>query len=236
MKTTGLLSFFERINYSWNEDLENIGTICHFTKTRHDLSKTPGDMSYGSEQAFLVKGIAQHIGAKRFFEIGTGRGTSSYSVALEPTVEKVSTVDIVPHFQKKKEAIGYREAIVSNQDLYEMIPFEEKSKIEFNHVSDYHRIMEKDKESYDLAFIDGNHSDVNVILQDYLICRHLLREGGLILFDDYHPSKFAVKTVVDEILKKDSSYEAELVCFHGHIFDTKRASLDNGIAIFRKKA
>ena len=235
MKTTALLTYFEKCEYEWENDLENLSVICHFTKTRHNETRTAGEMSYGSEQCFLVKAIAQKIKAKKFFEIGTGRGTSSYSVALEPEIEKVSTVDIVSHIQKKNEAIGYRSALVSNQDLYEMIHFKEKEKIEFNHVSEYQRIIDSESKTYDLAFIDGDHTNVEVIAQDFLISQTMVKEDGIILFDDYHPSKFSVRKVVDYILEEDSSYEAELVCFHGHLFEKERAAKDNGIVVLKRR-
>lgn len=234
MKTTNLLDYFEKISYNWQEDRETLSKICHFTKTRVDPSRSEGDMSFGAEQCFLVKAVAQHIGAENFFEIGTGRGTACYSVALEPKIQKVVTVDIISHFQKKREAIGYREAIVSNDDLYQMIPYEEKEKIQFKHVSEVPFFVDEMEDEFDLAFIDGNHTDKDIIINDFNISDKLVRDGGIILFDDYHPTKFAVKSVVDEILKANPNYTAELVCFHGHLFDKDRSVFDNGIVVVTK--
>ena len=163
MLITNLNDFFDKVNYSWQSDLEKMKIINHFTKTRVDPNKQEGFMSYGGEQSFLVKSIAAHVGAKKFFEIGTGRGTACYSVALESNIDEVVTVDIVSHFQKKKEAIGYREAIVSNDDLYQLIPFEEKAKIKFRHVSEIPSLIDELEDEFDLAFIDGNHTDEKII-------------------------------------------------------------------------
>ena len=101
MKVTNLKDYFERIGYDWENDKEKLSLICNFTKTRIDPSKNAGEMSFGSEQCFLVKSVARDMKAQKFFEIGTGRGTACYSVALEDTIEEVYTIDIVSHFQKK---------------------------------------------------------------------------------------------------------------------------------------
>lgn len=234
MKITNLLDYFERIEFDWTEDLENLRTICHYTKTRVDPNKNQGQMSYGAEQSFLVKAVCNHIKAKKFFEIGTGRGTACYSVALEETIDQIVTVDIVHHFIRKREAIGYREAIVSNEDIYKLIPFKEKQKIAFKHTSDVSVYENNMASKFDLAFIDGNHTDIDIIKNDFRIANKLVRDGGIILFDDYHPTRFAVKEVVDEILDNNPNFDAELVCFHGHLFDKERMTSDTGIVIVTK--
>ena len=234
MKITNLKEYFERINYDWKADLNKLSTICHFTKTRHDPNKQEGQMSFGAEQCFLVKSIVSNIGANKFFEIGTGRGTACYSVSLEETIEEIVTVDIVSHYQKKKEAIGYREAIVSNSDLYEMIPFEEKEKIKFKHTSEVPFFIQEFIGEFDVAFIDGDHTNTNIIRNDFELCNKMVRDGGIILFDDYHPEKFAVKEVADKILDENPNFKAELVCFHGHLFDEDRKVENNGILVVTK--
>ena len=123
----------------------------------------------------------------------------------------------------------------SNHDLYQMIPFHEKEKVRFFNVSQYSDLASQKEGFFDIAFIDGDHTNEKVILNDYMISKHLLREDGVFLFDDYHPEKFSVKSVVDQILESDSSLEAELVCFHGHLFDKERSVTDNGIVIVKKK-
>ena len=234
MKTTNLEDYFKRLGYNWKDDLSKLSTICHYTKTRVNPNKNEGDMSFGAEQCFLVKAIANNIKSERFFEIGTGRGTACFAVALEESIEEVVTIDIISHFQKKKEAIGYREAVVSNEDIYHMIPFDQKEKIKFKHVSEVPFFVDEMEGEFDLAFIDGNHTDVNIILNDFNIANKLVRDGGIILFDDYHPTKFAVKEVVDKVLSENPSFKSELVCFHGHLFEQDRKVSDTGIVVVTK--
>ena len=191
-------------------------------------------MSFGAEQCFLVKAAASSINATKFFEIGTGRGTACYSVALEESIDEVVTIDIVSHFQKKKEAIGYKEAVVSNDDIHQLIPFDEKEKIKFKHTSEVPFFIDEMEDEFDIAFIDGNHTDVDIIMNDFNIANRLVRDGGMILFDDYHPTKFAVKEVVDKILAENADFKAELVCFHGHLFDQDRMVSDTGVVVVTK--
>ena len=216
MKITNLQDFCVQAGYNYHADLEKLSTICDYTKTRVNNDRHRGEMSYGSEQCFLIKAIANSIDTAHFFEIGTGRGTASYAVSLLQSVDRVVTVDIVPHTKKVHTAIGYQPAYVSNKDICDLIPYEEKSKISFKHVDDLKEILEQNENKFDLAFIDGDHSNFDVIMNDFAMCEWLVRPGGVILFDDYHPDKFAVKTVADKILKQNPDYSAELVCFHGH--------------------
>lgn len=234
MKTINIIEYFDRVGYDWNKDLDKLSRICHFTKTRANPNKVEGEMSFGAEQCFFVKSVAKSIGATKFFEIGTGRGTACYAVALEDTVEEVVTVDIISHYQKKREAIGYKEAIVSNADIYDMIEYSEKEKIKFKHVSEVPFFIEEMEGQFDLAFIDGDHTDVDVIMNDFNIANKLVRDGGIILFDDYHPTKFSVKKVVDQVLADNPAFESELVCFHGHLFDEDRKVSDTGIVVVTK--
>tara|TARA_R110000787_G_scaffold105850_9_gene213452 strand:- start:660 stop:1364 length:705 start_codon:yes stop_codon:yes gene_type:complete len=234
MKTINLEEYFAKVGYDWKKDLNKLSTICHFTKTRVDLNKEEGVMSFGAEQCFLVKAAASNINATRFFEIGTGRGTACYSVALEESIDEIVTIDVVSHFQKKKEAIGYREAIVSNDDIHQMIPFDEKDKIKFKHTSEVPFFVDEMEDEFDIAFIDGNHTDVSIIENDFNVCNKLVRSGGVILFDDYHPSRFAVKEVADKILEQNPDFRAELICFHGHLFEPARKAEDYGILMVTK--
>ena len=73
-----------------------------------------------------------------------------------------------------------------------------------------------------------------IILNDFNIANKLVRDGGIILFDDYHPTKFAVKEVVDKVLSENPSFKSELVCFHGHLFEQERKVSDTGIVVVTK--
>lgn len=234
MKTVSVVEYFEEMGYDWKNDRDSIEHILELTKTRPKNNPPEKYVpSAGVEQTYLVKAIAESLGVKNYFEIGTGRGTSCYAVSLLPHVENIITVDIVSHFTKKNEAINSKPVVVSNADLYEMIKFEEKDKIRFKHVSELPYIVEDHEEEMDLAFIDGNHTDYDIVMQDYLNCKKVLKPGGTVIFDDYHPEKFIVKKVVHDILEQDKSIEATLVCVTGHIFETDKKKTDSGMVVFK---
>ena len=95
MKITSLSDFFSRCNYDWEKDKEEIKHICSLTKTRPDEEKTEFEFSYGMEQTFFIKAASEYLNASSFFEIGTGRGTASYAVSLNPKIKNITTVDII---------------------------------------------------------------------------------------------------------------------------------------------
>jgi predicted O-methyltransferase YrrM len=237
MNNIGLLEFFNKAGYDWQQDKEAIKDICFYTKSRVDNNKSSHDFdfAYGMEQPFILKAIADKIGANNFFEIGTGRGTASYSVSLSKTVSNISTIDIVPFYQKRVEAIGYEQAHVSNSDLRDMIKLPEKNKIKFYERSQFGEVLQdQPKNGYDLFFIDGNHTDFNVIKEDYLMCKLMSADNAVLVWDDYYPNKFAIKDVVSSVLNEDRSLRAFLLSSRGHLFGTKPPELKEGMVVMMK--
>jgi len=232
MKTTSLKDFFQRISYDWEKDKPPLSEILKLSKTRVNSSINKFVLSWGMEQTFFIKACCQSIGCKNFFEIGTGRGTASYAVSLIPHVEKIVTVDIIPHDQKQNTAINFNPAVVSNKDIYEMVSLEEKEKITFHHVNDYQFILENYNSFFDVAFIDGCHEDYDIIMNDFKIVSQVIKNGGWIIWDDYDPNRFEVKNVVTEIVKKHK-LRCELIEFRGHLFGTKLPEKQAGEVIMR---
>ena len=221
MKITSLNDFFSRCNYDWEKDKEEIKHICSLTKTRPDEEKTEFEFSYGMEQTFFIKAAIEHLNASSFFEIGTGRGTASYAVSLCSKIKNITTVDIIPFDQKCDSAINYKPARLSNKDIFEMVEIPTKDKIEFKHVSDYPLITALHSNCYDVCFIDGCHEDKNVIMQDFNICYHLVKDQGYIIWDDYDPDQFEVKNVIESIIS-EKGFDCELVEFRGHLFNGEK--------------
>lgn len=237
MRTIALNDFFGAIGYDWRKDEENIKTICYYTKTRVDKAKYGKDytLGFGAEQTFLLKAVTEWINATNFFEIGTGRGTACYAVSLVPSVQSIHTVDILNFKQKFATAIGHKPASVSLADIREKIPFKEKSKVSFHHRSAFANLRSMYAGQFDLAFIDGDHTSGKVILEDYSVCKNLLNKNGIILWDDYDPDQFAVKGIVDNLLKNNKNFDALLVEQRGHLFKDKPAEKDRGVVIMKSE-
>lgn len=233
MKTLSLNEFFNKINYNWAKDKEQIKTICHYTKTRVNPNKTEVSLDWGTEQTFLIKAIAEWINAKSFFEIGTGRGTACYAVSLISHIKDIHTIDILQFNQKFSTAIGYKPANVSLSDIRNLIPFPEKSKISFHHRKECLSLQKQFPKHFDLCFIDGDHTNKSVILEDYAICQKLMKDNGIILWDDYDPDRFVVKEIVEE-LSKDPSLDIVLIEQRGHLFNDKPIEHGKGVVLMKK--
>lgn len=229
MKTINLTHFFELVNYNWEKDKSSISEICKYTKTRPNPEKIEFELTWGMEQTFLVKAIAEWFKADSFFEIGTGRGTACYAISLIPSVKRITTIDIIPFDKKQNTAVNFQPIKASNEDLYQMIPYGEKEKIQFLHRKEIQKAYDQ---KYDLCFIDGNHNKAEIIEDDIKICLALLKENGIIIFDDYDP-KFTVQKVVDRFLKANSQFNSFLIEFRGHLF-TGELEKNKGIVIVGK--
>jgi len=234
MKTLGLNEFFNKIGYDWNKDKNKIETICHYTKTRVNPKKTKVSLDWGTEQTFLIKAVAEWINAKSFFEIGTGRGTACYAVSLIPNINDIHTIDILKFNQKFSTAIGYKPANVSLSDIRNMIPFPEKTKVYFHHRKEFSLLQKQFSKHFDLCFIDGDHTNKAVILEDFAVCQSLMKNNGIVIWDDYDPERFAVKEIVDNLLKKDESLDAILVEQRGHLFKDKPEEYNKGIVLMKR--
>lgn len=234
MQTIALNDFFNKINYNWIKDKDSIKTICHYTKTRVDPNKTEMNLMWGTEQTFLIKAIAEWLKAESFFEIGTGRGTACYATSLIPSIQNIHTVDILHFNQKFHTAIGYKPAFVSLSDIKDLIPFEEKDKISFHIRKEFSFLRDNFSKQFDLAFIDGDHSNKDVILEDYALCKELVKDDGVILWDDYDPERFAVKDIVEDLLVSDSELDAILIEQRGHLFNDKPIESGKGVVIMKK--
>ena len=238
IKNLGLLEFFELTNYDWTKDKSIFNDICYFTKSRVNTDKQSKDfsMGYGMEQPFALKAIADAFSSVNLLEIGTGRGTGSYAVATAESIKKISTIDIVPYSYKRNEAIGYDAAHVSNSDLYEMVKSPGKEKIKFYERKEYSDIIKsKPEKGYDLFFIDGNHSDFNVIAEDFLMCQLLFNENPVIIWDDYYLDKFAIKDVVNAVLEQNKQFKAFLLSTRGHLFGDKPPEENSGMIVMMKE-
>jgi predicted O-methyltransferase YrrM len=190
--------------------------LFRYTKTRVTNPKPANILTdmWGMEQTFLLKSVVDYLKPKKILEIGTGRGTGSYAMSTVDSVEEVITLDIVPYEQKQNTAIDFEPAQVSNADIYSMVNCNTKSKIKFLDRQSY-----VPTDDFDFAYIDGEHEDYNIILQDFVLAKCVLENNGVIVWDDYDVKRFAVKPVIENICKYNPDIRTILVEFRGHIFN-----------------
>ncbi|MFA5023419.1 MAG: class I SAM-dependent methyltransferase [Patescibacteria group bacterium] len=230
METIALVDFFEKIGYDWTKDKDKIEKICYLTKTRVDNNITKFSLLYGMEQPFVIKAISEFFKSDNFFEMGTGRGTASYSVALNSNIKEIVTIDIVGFSQKQSTSVGHRAATVSNKELYEKIGGEEKKKIKFLERKHFSKTISNFSNKFDLCFIDGEHDKESVISEDIRLAQKVSKEGAVFIFDDYCLNKFSVKKIVDNLLN-DKKYNSLLIEMRGHLFDNGRKEKDEGLVV-----
>ena len=227
---------FKKNKFDYKDDQERILKICEITKTRVDPNKKNAQEHYGIEQSFLMHFLAKTYNTETFFEIGTGRGTASYSVALCDTLKKVNTFDIIPFERKFQTAVNFKSFFGSNKDLYNLIPFESKNKINFLHISELDdKYNTQNKNKFDMAFIDGNHDNYNIIMGDFMNANNVVKDNGIIVFDDY--GNFPVVTkVVNDIIKKHKEYSYLFVPFRGYLFMPNKKDESSGEVILFKNS
>lgn len=237
MNKISIVDLFEYTSFDYKQIENKLFEINKYTKTRVDPNKKHITEHYGIEQSFLLYYIGYILDSKNFLEIGTGRGTTTYSLSLLKDIKKIYTFDIIPFNQKMKYAINFKEFFISNKDIFDLIPYEQKKIITFEHINNLnYEFKEKYNNYYDLAFIDGCHNNYDIIMNDFLNCNYLTKDDGVIVFDDY--GNFPVVTkVVDDIIKKYDNYGYILVTFRGHLFmEDKKCNQSGEMILFKDKS
>ena len=71
-------------------------------------------------------------------------------------------------------------------------------------------------------------------MEDYELSKLLVKDDGIIIWDDYDPERFAVKGIVDNILKQDKNLDAILVEQRGHLFNDKNIEHGKGMVVMKR--
>lgn len=230
MDTISLADYICDTDFSDVED--KFEQICKITKTTSRIKP----LKYLTTQSKIMYKIANNANATSFFEIGTGRGTTCYSLSLLDKMKKIVTLDIVPFDKVRDTFYNFKSVKMSNKAFYDMIPFNTKAKITFlnattnknsaqRYGANYYSAEDINETKFDLIFIDGNHKVKEYILHDYKIAKKIASDKATIVFDDYGPD-WAVTEVVDEIIKNE-----------GHMYNVlmiKTSEPNNGIVLFTK--
>lgn len=236
MKTIPLKQLFSLTNYDYNLTKNPLFTINAITKTRVDPSKSLVTQHFGIEQSFFLQYMCNRMNTTNYIEIGTGRGTSAYSVAMLESVKRVDSFDIIPFNYKFNAAVNFKPFYGSNKDLFDMIPYDEKNKIHFLHPNSLNtEYLSKNRNLFDVAFIDGNHTEFEVIYGDFLNSMALTKDDGIIVFDDY--GNFPVVTsVIDKVISEHPEFTYIFVPFRGHLFQTDKACNVSGeVVLFKNR-
>jgi hypothetical protein len=137
------------------------------------------ELPYG--ERVLLDAIVRHLSPDVVFELGTYSGTTTKLLAEAAPRATVHTIDI----PSDNPIIGsaYRDdpgRIVSHRANIRSFDF-----------APYER-------SVDLVFVDASHEYADV-LHDSNVAKRLIGEGGVIVWDDYHPAQLGVVRALSEL-------------------------------------
>jgi len=145
-----------------------------------------GGVNKGDQRAIFY--LMQHFNAERILEIGTHIGCSTLSFALALLYNNVSdphidTVDIVDvNNERNKPWIQYKARFSPSEMLGEIlcrdfVTFYKDTSLNY---------FKKCNDTYDLIFLDGDHS-APAVYKELPLAMELLNKNGIILLHDYFP-------------------------------------------------
>lgn len=251
MNIIDLKTYFSKINYDIDKYRDQINLINKLTKTRSNGGNTRqynineineimkynnhNIESYGMEQPFLINALCKYYNIEKYIEIGTGRGTSAYSTCILDNIIQVDTLDILNFNDKNNWAINFIPySNISLQNLYNLLPFNEKSKINFHCSNSKNFDYNIFEENYGAAFIDGCHDNYDIIMNDFIQCNKLVKDNGIIIMDDYGLFQTVTNVINDIYDKYKDKYKFTLIEFRGHLFDQNKKEKNKGIVLIEK--
>ena len=137
-----------------------------------------------------------------YLEIGSYIGSSACLVEQNNNTSSITCIEARPDFA---------EAVTDN--LKKLNKHNIKNIVVHNYRSTDRELLDKlSGKTYDIIFIDGDHS-FNGVISDFTNYIGFLKKGGYMVFDDYLDSKYSpgVKPAVDKIVSELSKDEFEII-------------------------
>jgi hypothetical protein len=158
----------------------------------------------------------------RFLEIGCFEGRSTVYLLDNILTHKSSSIDVIDTFQGSVNEIGM--SGLGLNDLLDVFQYNTryyKEKINI-YIGESNNILRKldTTPTYDIIYIDGSHI-ASDILTDAVLCHSLLKQYGLLIFDDYlwtGTSKKTPKMAIDSFIDIYEEYyeilwsDYQLIC------------------------
>jgi len=190
----------------WDFDAEpyimavrDIGDVCAI---RYDDKKKPFRRDY--ERALLMLAVAFRYQSTKFLEFGTGRGFVCGCLSMLDHIPTIFTIDKLPHAKAYKLMSSY-----SKIDL-EKISFLKANSLKIKDP------VYSFGNSYDLVFIDGEHS-AKAVKNDFEMSLKVTTEDAIIVFDDYRDKHAGVKKYIKKL-----KYDKILVSTDGWFYRNRR--------------
>ncbi len=155
----------------------------HFTHVEGGLGQLP------LGEAAVLGLLCRHLRPRRIFEIGTFRGSSTLVMAMNTREHtEILTLDLDP--ERREEVTFATEngnitgVAFTVGELFVSTPFLGKIRQLYGDSAAFD--FEEFSQAVDLVFVDGNHRYENV-RSDSEHALRMVRPGGAVLWDDYHP-------------------------------------------------
>jgi len=142
---------------------------------------------------FVGKNLSQPLNV---LEIGCYEGKSTCWISDHMLKHLGSRLDAIDTFQGSIEHEGQDNDRLKNMYMYNVSLTRNPEKIN-SYIGDSRVILPillKEQRKYDVIYVDGGHMQENVII-DGLCAYHLLKDDGVIIFDDYEWTYYGARTV-----------------------------------------
>ncbi|TCD67499.1 hypothetical protein EIP91_012304 [Steccherinum ochraceum] len=130
------------------------------------------EMSAGGYEGVVLQQLAKISKAKNILEIGMFTGTTTVSLALVPTVRKVTTLDIEPYLKD------------INVPYFVQAGVAHKIDIRIGDAMTSLDTLDQENASFDMIFIDADKPSYTKYFTRIMSSSHLLAQGGLIAVDN----------------------------------------------------
>lgn len=150
------------------------------------LPREPGMLPL--TELVVLAALCKYLQPKRALEIGTHKGSSALAMAMHtPPEAEIFTLDLPSWDATTMYPVDNGEITgkpFSIGDLYRGTAYEKKIRQLYGDSAGFD--FEALRNAIDLVFIDGSHTYENVKI-DTQNAWEVLRRGGVIIWDDYHP-------------------------------------------------
>jgi predicted O-methyltransferase YrrM len=128
--------------------------------------------------------LARRSGSYSYLEIGSFLGGSLTPFLMDPTCTSVVSIDDRGRIQPDERGISFDYSNITTQNMLDEL---HRRNLNTNKLRTFdgsiHRLRDIDSSSFDLAFIDGEHTD-EACFRDFLWTLPLVKENSIVLFHD----------------------------------------------------
>jgi len=170
-----------------------------------DTSDSPNNQQLEQEYDFSTEWFVEHVPIwekhlssyrgqpkVRYLEVGLFEGRSTIwlleNILTHPT-SHATGIDLFSeeyHFYKNKESTEADKVVNYKQKCLDNIQASGRAD-QVTVLEGYSQVVLRElplSEPFDIIYIDGSHESKDV-LEDAILCRRLLKDGGILIFDDY---------------------------------------------------